>query len=57
MSSKLAISVALSVMAMAGYVVLGTEARAPGGPGLAAGGIEAAMPALPSAPAVPFLSR
>jgi hypothetical protein len=27
MSSKLAISVALSVMAMAGYVVLGTEAR------------------------------
>ena len=57
MSTKLAISAALSVMLMAGYVVLGTAARAPGANGLVGSGIEASLPALPSAPAVPFLPQ
>ncbi len=57
MSTKLAISAALSVMLMAGYVVLGTEPRAPGSEGLAGSRIEAAMPALPKLPALPFLTR
>ena len=57
MSTKLAISAALSVMLMAGYVVLGTDTLAPGSDGLVGSQIEASMPALPSAPALPFLSR
>ena len=57
MSTKLAISAALSVMLMAGYVVLGTAARAPGADGLVGSPFEAAMPALPSVPALPYLTR
>ena len=57
MSTKLAISAALSVMLMAGYVVLGTDTLAPGSDGLVGSQIEASMPALPSATALPFLSR
>ena len=57
MSTKLAISAALSVMLMAGYVVLGTAARAPGADGLVGSGIEAAMPPLPKVPELPFLPQ
>ena len=50
MSDKLAISAALSVLMMAGYVLLGTDAvNAPIGPGGLKTQVSAASPLLPSA--------
>lgn len=50
MSERLAISAALSVLMMAGYVLFGTEAvQAPIGPGSLNAQIGVAAPPLPSA--------
>lgn len=50
MSDKLAVSAAISVLMMAGYVLLGTDStRAPIGPANVSMKVEASIPALPEA--------